>query len=147
MSANCKEIVQVGIIVENVEETARKLEELIGIGPFEILEPEYRDLTYQGKAGRFKLKLALARAGPVQIELAQPLQGETIYDEFVKRKGYGLHHLGIKTENMEESVKEMESKDFKVIQSGNRPGVKWAYLSTEGRLGLIFELLEKKNTA
>ena len=147
MSAVSKEVVQVGIIVEDVEETARRLEKFVGIGPFEILEPDYRDLTYQGKVGKFKIKLALAKAGPVQIELMQPLWGDTIYEEFVKRKGYGLHHLGIKTENMEESVKEMESKGFMVIQSGNRPGVKWAYLSTERKLGLIFELIEKKTTA
>jgi len=144
MSAVSKEVVQVGIIVEDVEETARRLEKFLGIGPFEILEPDYRDLTYQGKVGKFKIKLALAKAGPVQIELMQPLWGDTIYEEFVKRKGYGLHHLGIKTEHMEESVKEMESKGFRVIQSGNRPGVKWAYLSTESQVGLIFELIEKK---
>lgn len=144
MSASGKEVVQVGIIVRDVEDTARKLEELIGIGPFEILEPDYRDLTFQGKVGKFKMKLALAKAGSIQIELMQPLQGETIYEEFVKRKGYGLHHLAIKTEDMEQSVNEMGSRGFKVIQSGNRPGVKWAYLSTERQLGLIFELIEKK---
>jgi methylmalonyl-CoA/ethylmalonyl-CoA epimerase len=147
MSGRGKEVVQVGVIVEDVDKTARKLEELIGIGPFEILEPDYRDLTFHGKVGKFKMKLALAKAGPVQIELMQPLQGETIYEDFVKRKGYGLHHLGIKTEDMTQTVKEMKSKGFKVIQSGNRPGVKWAYLSTEQQVGLIFELIEKKAVA
>ena len=76
------EIVQVGILVRDVEETARKLEKLIGIEPFEILEPDYRELTYRGKTDRFKMRIGLARAGPVQIELMQPLYGETIYDEF-----------------------------------------------------------------
>jgi hypothetical protein len=139
-----KEIVQVGIIVKDVEDTARKLEKMIGIGPFEILEPDYRDLTFQGRVGKFKVKIGLARAGPVQIELMQPLYGETIYDEFTQRKGYGLHHLGIKTDNMEQSVKEMQEKGFRVIQSGNRPGVKWAYLNTENEVGVVFELIEKK---
>ena len=37
-----KEIVQVGILVKDVEDAARKLEKLIGIGPFEIMEPDYR---------------------------------------------------------------------------------------------------------
>ena len=36
-----KEAIQVGILVKDVRETAEKLERLIGIGPFEILEPEY----------------------------------------------------------------------------------------------------------
>ena len=139
-----KEIIQVGILVKDVSEAAKRLEKLIGIGPFEILEPDYRDLTYRGKSGKFKMRIALARAGPIQIELMQPLYGETIYDEFAQRRGYGLHHLGIKTDNMEQSVKEMQEKGFRVIQSGNRPGVKWAYLSTEDQTDVIFELLEKK---
>jgi methylmalonyl-CoA/ethylmalonyl-CoA epimerase len=139
-----KEIIQVGILVRDVSETAKRLEKLIGIGPFEILGPDYRDLTYRGKSGKFKMRIALARAVPIQIELMQPLHGEMIYDEFAKRRGYGLHHLGIKTDNMEESMKEMEEKGFRVIQSGNRPGVKWAYLSTEDQTDVIFELLEKK---
>ena len=139
-----KEIIQVGILVRDVSEAAKKLEKLIGIGPFEILEPDYRDLTYRGKSGKFKVRIALARAGPIQIELMQPMYGETIYDEFAQRRGYGLHHLGIKTDNMEQSVKEMQEKGFQVIQSGNRPGVKWAYLNTEDQTDVIFELLEKK---
>ena len=142
-----KEIVQVGILVKDVAEAAKRLEKLIGVGPFEILEPEYRDLTYRGKTGKFKIRVALAKAGPIQIELMQPLYGETIYDEFAQRKGYGLHHLGIKTDNMEQSVKEMQEKGFRVIQSGNRPGVKWGYLSTEDQTDVIFELLEKKQTS
>ena len=144
MQSAGKEIVQVGIVVRNVREAAEQLEKLIGIGPFEILDPEYRDLTFHGKVGRFKMRLGLARAGSIQVELMQPLSGETIYGEFAERRGYGLHHLGIRTDNMEESVKEMEAKGFRVIQSGNRPGIKWAYLSTEEQTGVVFELLEKK---
>ncbi|MGA2240337.1 MAG: VOC family protein [Candidatus Bathyarchaeia archaeon] len=144
MQSAGKEIVQVGIIVRNVREAAEKLEKLIGIGPFEIRDPEYRDLTFHGKVGRFKMRIGLANAGCIQVELMQPLSGETIHQEFAERRGYGLHHLGIRTDNMEESVKEMEAKGFRVIQSGNRPGIKWAYLSTEEQTGVVFELLEKK---
>jgi len=139
-----KEIIQVGILVRDVEESARKLEKLIGIGPFKILEPEYRDLTFHGKVGKFKIKVGLARAGAIQVELMQPLHGETIYDEYARRRGYGLHHLAIRTDNMEQSIEEMQAKGFKVIQSGNRPGVKWAYLDTEQQTGIIFELVEWK---
>lgn len=139
-----KEVFQVGILVKDVEHTAEKLEQLLGIGPFRVFEPEYRNLSYRGKRGRFKVRIGLAKAGPILIELAQPISRETIYDEFAKRKEYGLHHLGIRTDNMQESVKEMENKGFRVIQSGNRPGSKWAFLDTEEKIGLIFELIEWK---
>ena len=145
-SSKSAEIIQVGILVRDVEETARKLEKLIGIEPFQILEPEYRDLTFHGKPARFKMRIGLAKAGPIQVELMQPLSGETIYDEYAKRKGYGLHHVAIGTENMEQSINDMKARGFNVIQSGNRPGVKWAYLDTEKETGVIFELVEKKET-
>lgn len=50
--------------------------------------------------------------------------GETIYDEYAGRKGYGPHHLAIRTNNMEQSIERMEGNSFKVIQSGGRPGAK-----------------------
>ena len=135
------QVVQVGIIVKDVEETAKRLERLIGIGPFRIFEPQYRDLTYRGKTGRFRVKIGLAMAGTVQIELAQPLSGKTVWGEYVKRKGYGLHHLAIPTDNMSQSVRKMNSKGFKVIQSGNRRGTGWVYLDCENELGVVFELI------
>lgn len=119
-----REVIQVGILVKDVEESESKLERLIGIGPFEILEPEYRDSTFRRKPGRLRITVRLARADPIQIELTQPLDGETIYQEYANRKGCGLHHLAISTDNMERSIKEVGGRGFKVIQSGNRPGVK-----------------------
>jgi catechol 2,3-dioxygenase-like lactoylglutathione lyase family enzyme len=140
--AKATEVIQVGIFVKDVNETAKKLEELLGIGPFEIFEPDYKDLTYRGKPGKFGVKIGLAKAGPIQIELTTPVHGETI---FSRRKRYGIHHLGIRTDNMERSIEEMKKKGFKVIQSGRRPGTKWAYLDTEKKTGLIFELIERKH--
>lgn len=141
-----KEISHVGILVDDIEEAARNLEKLIGIGPFRILEPQYRDTTYQGKPAKFKVKIALATAGTIDVELMQPVHGETIYDDYIRRKGYGIHHIGIRTGNIEQTEKEIEAKGFRVVQSGNRPGVKWAYLDTEQKTGLVFELHEKKGT-
>ena len=137
-----REVVQVGIFVKDVDKAARKLEKLLGIGPFEIFEPNYRDLTYRGKPGKFQLRLGLAKAGPIQIELTSAVRGRTILSN---RKHYGLHHLGIRTDNMTRDVKEMKRRGFRVIQSGRRPGTKWAYLDTEKEIGVIFELLERKD--
>jgi 4-hydroxyphenylpyruvate dioxygenase-like putative hemolysin len=133
----------VGILVRDVDEAAKKFEKLMGIGPFEILEPEYREMTVRGHEGKFKVRIAFARAGSVQVELIQPLSGETIYDEFIRRRGYGLHHLAIRVENMEQSIKEMEGKGFQVIQSGRRPGVRWAYFDTDRETDVIFEFIER----
>ena len=115
----------------------------MGIGPFEIFEPPFRDKTLHGKPEDFKIKVGLAKSDGIQVELMEIMSGNTIYHDYLKRKGYGLHHIGLGTSNMDESVKEMRKKGFIVNQSGNRPGVKFAYLDTEDQLGVIFELVER----
>jgi len=137
-----REVVQIGILVKSVDETAKKLQDL-GIGPFEIFEPSFRDKTLYGKPEDFKTKLGLAKSGGIQIELMEIVSGNTIYHDFLKRKGYGLHHIAIGTSNMDESLKDMRKEGFTVSQSGNRPGVKFAYLDTEEQLGIILELVER----
>jgi len=57
-----REVIQVGILFKDVEESESKLERLIGIGPFEILEPEYRDSTFRREPGRFRIRVRLAGA-------------------------------------------------------------------------------------
>jgi hypothetical protein len=74
----------------------RPLEKWIGTGAFEILESDYSNLTYREKSGKFN-ENGPYESRPIQIELMQPLHGETIYDEFAQRKGSGLRDLGIKT--------------------------------------------------
>ncbi len=139
-----KEIFQVGILVRDVEEASKKFEKLMGIGPFEIFEPAYRQMTIHGREGKFKIRLGLAKAGSIQVELIQPLYGETIYEKFIQQRGYGLHHLAVRTDNIEQSVKEMKEKGFKIAQSGNRPGVKWAYFDTEDEMNVVFEFIERE---
>lgn len=136
-------VVQIGILVKDVRETARKFEETLGIGPWEIFEPPFRDKTFQGKPADFKYLIGLAKSGGIQVELMQIGSGKTVYDDFLKRKGYGIHHIAIGTSNMDERVKELRKKGFTVTQSGNRPGVKFAYFDTEDQLGVIFELIER----
>lgn len=136
------EILHVGVVVKNVDETARKLGELLRIGPFEILEPEYSDVTVYGKPAQFRIRLGRAKAGPVVIALIQPVSGESVYEEFVRRKGHGLHHLAFRTDDLETTSKRMRAKGFKAIQSGSRPGLRFAYFDTEEQMDVTLEFVE-----
>lgn len=138
------EIFHVGMVVKDVEKTAKTLEKMIGIGPFKIFEPEFRDVTFHGRPGILKIRGAIARAGPIEIHLMQSLSGENVFDEFVQRKGYGVHHLAIRTDSLDRTRTEMEAKGFKVIQSGKRPGVQWLYFDTEEQMDVVFEYVKSE---
>jgi catechol 2,3-dioxygenase-like lactoylglutathione lyase family enzyme len=108
-----------------------------------VRDVEYADATVHGKATSFKARFGFAQAGPVQIELIQPLEGQTIYDEHLATKGEGLHHLGFLVPDMEERVAEMAKRGVGVLQSG-RIGRSsgFAYLDTSKSAGVILEYIK-----
>lgn len=138
-----KKIGQIGIVTKDVEKTAKKMEQLFGIGPFKFMVTNYKNKMYRGKPEDFGVKIALANVGPIQIELMQPLAGKSIWKESIAKRGYGLHHIALEIDDMETKVKEFEEEGFKIIQSGEREVVKWGYLDTEEELDVTFELLER----
>ena len=84
---------QVGIIVRNLEKAVDFYSSTFGWGPFEILEVEHRDYFFRGQQSYARLKVALAQAGPVQVELIEPVEGKTPHSEFLKEKGEGANHV------------------------------------------------------
>ena len=136
---------QVGIVVKDLNQTLDVYEKLFQVGPFRVFEPEYTDRMYRGKPEDFKMRIALASWGSIDLELIQPLRGKTIYDEFLATRGEGLHHLGCEIQGLSERIEGFQTLGVQVLQSGNRQGVSWAYMDTEPLAGIIIELIERHN--
>jgi 4-hydroxyphenylpyruvate dioxygenase-like putative hemolysin len=134
---------QIGVVVKEMHPAIDFYSEVWNVGPFKIFEPEYTDQTYRGKPGNFKMRIALASLDPVQFELIEPLEGDTIYDEFLEKKGEGLHHLGFDVDRIEDRITAMQKMGIEVLQSGKRPGVAFAYMDTEPLAGIIMEFIER----
>ena len=103
------------------------------------------NLLYRGKPGTFRLRLALAGSSP-QIELIQPLEGPSIYHDWIDVHGYGLHHFGFFVPDVAESIREFEAAGIPNIQSGNGYGLDgdggFAYFDLEGTHQLVLEAIE-----
>jgi len=133
---------QVGIVVRNLDQAIEMYSSIWGIGPWDVQNVEFGDVTVRGKPASLKARIGFAQLGPVQIELIQPLEGRSIYDEHLETKGEGLHHLGFLVPDMEERVAEMERRGVAVLQSG-RMGRKsgFAYMDTTQSAGVILEFI------
>ena len=138
------EIVQVGIVVKDLEKTIRQLASLWNVGPFRFLEVDLPDAIFHGKETHLRAKLAFAQVGPVELELIEPGEGENIYEEFLRAKGEGVHHLKIPVSDIESEVSRLKERGIGVLQSGNNPDVSFAYMDTEGIIGVILEVLQRK---
>jgi methylmalonyl-CoA/ethylmalonyl-CoA epimerase len=135
---------QIGIVTRDMDKAIDFCTKVLKFPRFNVFSPDYADRTYRGRPGNFKMRIAIAPLGPVDLEFIEPMHGETIYDEFLQVKGEGLHHLGFVVEDIKGTIDAMKRLGIQVLQSGKRPGVSFAYMDTEPLVGFIVELIERK---
>ncbi|MHB1007041.1 MAG: VOC family protein [Chloroflexota bacterium] len=144
-----KSINQIGFVVKDLDKSMEAYWRNFGIGPWKIYTygpPLVKDTMYRGKREDFHMRIAIADAGNIMIELIEHLDGDTVYKEFGQKSGEGVQHLGVFVQNLSEAVKEAEAAGYKVIQTGHGYGATgdggFAYLDTETELGTVYELIE-----
>ncbi len=134
---------QIGIVVKNIDETIKFYEKSFGFGPYEIKYVDYSDATYYGKTAGYRGKRAFFHLGPIEIELIELINGKTIHEDFLKKHGEGLNHIGFEVKNLKQSRENAEKAGFQIIQGFMRPdGSGFAYMDTDKTGGVIFELIQ-----
>jgi hypothetical protein len=143
-------VVQVCLIVKDLDHTVESYWKHFGIGPWHFYtygKPLVKRMTRHGKPCDYKMRVALANVGQIRIELIEPLEGDTVYKEFVEKHGYGVHHLGVLVENMEQALQEAQTAGLSMTQDGAGFGPDddghYAYLDTEDLIGTTIELIER----
>jgi len=137
------DLIQVAYLVRDLEGAANFFIETMGVGPWEIYTfapPLLREQMFRGKASEFTFRIALAGAGAVQIELIQPLTGKSVYDEYLEKRGEGLHHVKFYYKDCQKIIKKFGDKGISVIQSGKFDEDEHYYLDTEKFYGIIIEI-------
>jgi len=137
---------QVGIVVRDMDRAIKNYEEILGVSFPKVVIPDYFNRVYRGKPENFRMKIGLAMMGELQIELIQPLEGKTIYAEFLEKWGQGIHHLGFDVKDLDERVAAFRGLGIGVLMSGERVGGKFAYMDTEGTLGIMVELMQREKS-
>lgn len=143
-------VAQIAIVVEDLDKTVDNYIKYFGIGPWHFYtygKPLVKRMTRNGKKAEYKMRIALSNFGPMRIELIQPLEGDTVYKEFVEKNGYGMHHLGILVDDMDEAIRRAEEGGFRMTQDGAGFGPDddghYAYLDTEDTIGTTLELIAR----
>lgn len=134
---------QVGIIVKDIERAEKNLD-AIGIGPFGPLDaaPTVR-WEENGKPTQVKLKMRFAKIGPLEIELIEPVS-DCMQKEYLDTHGEGIQHYSFFVENIDEVVKYMAKKGYKVVQRGWRATKGgYAFFDTVEKCGFMLEIIER----
>ena len=143
-----KKPIQIGIVVRDLDEALPRYRALFGEDDWLVVEngpANMHGLHVRGELSPFSMRLALAGERP-QVELLQPLDGPSILDEWLARRGEGLHHLGYLVDSVDETIDAMRESGYACVQHGygfNADGSgAFAFFDTENELGYLVEALE-----
>jgi methylmalonyl-CoA/ethylmalonyl-CoA epimerase len=144
-----KNFVQIGVVVADLDRATRNLSEIFGIGPFRKIEwppagrPDFQ-LFYYGEPGKFTARMAFTELGPVELELIQPLEGQSIWADFLRDHGEGIHHIRFNVDEIEPVVSYLAGQGIQPAQhgSGIRPGTMWMNFGSEDKVGFVIEIMK-----
>jgi len=134
------------IVVRNIEKT-KSYYESIGIGPWADYPPlvEYTKLNVIDKKGFFDTRFVYTHIGNLQLQLAQPGEGRTIYKEFLETFGEGVFHIGFEVDDIDVVEKQLTENEMKVLASGRRDdGSGFSYLDTREQAGVTLLVRQTK---
>lgn len=138
-------VTQVGIIVGDIEARARAWADVLGVPVPEIIITDTVDLAhteYQGRPSPARAKLAFFHLGQVGLELIEPIDGPSTWQDQLDRHGDSLHHIAFEIKGMPQRVAYLQGKGIPLIQRGDYTGGRYAYLDSVPQLGAVLELLE-----
>ncbi len=142
---NLPGVSQIGIVVRDMDKAIEYYDKMLGLGPFVRPEINYDEKFYYGKPVDSVWTMGFCSLGSVELELIQPITGPTIYHDFLKEKGEGIHHLGFDVTEIDEKIALCRKIGIRIIQSGRGSTSLFAYLDTVVVGGVIFELIQRES--
>ncbi|MCB0996258.1 MAG: VOC family protein [Acidimicrobiales bacterium] len=135
---------QLGFLVDDVLSAAERWSTVFGVGPFHVLPPIEGACTYRGTEAALTVQVAIAQAGPVQIELIQQhCDRPSIYREMHERSGPGFHQICTVTDDYDGARTHLVESGYPpaselVTPGGQRVG----YFDTVADFGFFTEVAE-----
>ena len=121
----------IAIAVNDVEISAKIYQQALGIE-----EIEFETVESEG------VKIAILPMENGRIELMQPTNDESPIKKFLDKKGQGLHHMALETDNIEGEVERMEGCGVQFLGKV-RPGsagTKVTFIHPKSLEGVLAEL-------
>lgn len=121
----------IAIAVNDVESAAKQYQQALGVDKiiYETVESE-------------GVKLAIIKLENGRIELMQPTRDDSPIKKFLEKKGEGLHHMALATENIESEYQRMEGCGIQFlgkIRDGSE-GTKITFIHPKSLHGVLAEL-------
>lgn len=139
---------QIGLLVENLDESIRQWSAFLGKQPDMVGETDGSDKSkaeYNGAVCYGRIRQAIYQLNGTQIELIQPIGDEpSFWKDCLTEKGPHIHHLAFGSNAIRQDMAELAAKGDGCVQYGEWGGGsgKYAYFDLRKSLNAVVELLD-----
>ncbi|MHA1989401.1 MAG: methylmalonyl-CoA epimerase [Candidatus Hodarchaeales archaeon] len=132
--SNFNKIDHIGIVVKSIEDHMNFYRNILKL-PF----LGYKTVETQ------KVKVAMFQIGESVIELLEPIDEESPINNFLNKRGEGIHHLCYDVDNIEGTLEDLKAKNINLINEKpviGAKGGKIAFLHPKSTGSVLIELSE-----
>jgi len=135
---NPKEIDHIGIAVNNIEKAFEFYKSL-----------GWKDLKTEIVKSE-KVRVGFISFGNnVHIELLEATEPDSPIAKFISKRGEGIHHICIRTEDVKEDLQKLKSKGHRLVNETPKEGAKncWvAFVHPSSANGVLIELSQERES-
>ncbi len=136
---------QLGHVVDDLLAAAASWVEVFGIGPFHVLPVSDQRMTHRDEEQTVRVQIAVAQAGPIQIELIQQhCDTPSIYREWSRASTSTFHQLATVTSAYEAKKSHFEAQGYEVVAESIGGSFRVAYIDTVADFGFYTEVVESR---
>jgi len=129
-------IEHIGIAVNNIEESIKYYEEVLGLKCYAVEEVVDQ-----------KVKTAFFLVGDTKIELLESTSPDGPIGKFIEKKGQGIHHIAFAVDDATKALQLAEEKGVTLVDKVSRKGAEGlniGFLHPKSTHGVLTELCSKK---
>ena len=136
---------QLGHVVDDLIDAAMTWVETFGVGPFHVLPVGDQELAYgNGDVHTIRLQVAVAQAGPVQIELIQQrCETPSIYRDWSRGGTSAFHQIATVTSEYDAKTAQFQALGHNVVAESLGGRFRVAYVDTVAAFGFYTEVVEE----
>ncbi len=133
--AKIRRIDHVAIAVKNVDQATQQFVKLLNA-------KHIRTDNFQEKAG--PVRVAYIQIGENILSLIQSLEEDGFVNKHIAKFGEGMHHMGLEVDNLDEFVRETETKGFTIPLRDDFTNRKEVVLRPKDAAGVVLQVVEWK---
>jgi hypothetical protein len=134
---------QLGFVVDDLLVTAARWARVHGVGPCHVLPPTDVSCTYRGTRSGIDMQIAVAQAGPVQIELIeQRCERPSVFRDLFDKGRSGFHQLCTVAPDYEGKKAHYAALGYELACEISANGSRVAYFDTFDDFGFFTEVVD-----